>query len=80
MPSIIFKDIDFKKKGLIFKDIKIENYDKLINTHIHLLLEKNVQINIISKNLGFHNIKDFASRYNFMLPQKLDDNFEILQN
>ena len=80
MPSIIFKDIDFKKKGLIFKDIKIENYDKLINTHIHLLLEKNVQINIISKNLGFHNIKDFTSRYNFLLPQKLDDNFEILQN
>lgn len=59
MPTIIFDDIDFKNKGLIFKDIKIENYDKLINTHIHLLLEKNIQINIISKNLGFHNIKDF---------------------
>ncbi len=78
MPAIIFDNIDFKNKGLIFKDIKIDNYDKLINTHIHLLLEKNVQINIISKNLGFHNIKDFESRYNFLLPQKLDDNFQIL--
>lgn len=78
IPSIIFDDIDLKNKGLIFKDIEIDNYDKLINTHIHLLLEKNVQINIISKNLGFHNIKDFELRYNFLLPQTLDENFQIL--
>lgn len=77
LPSILLKDIK-QQNGLIFGNVDIQNYDKLLNTHIHLLLEHHVQINIISKNLGFHTVNNFVMRYNFLLPQKLDEDFEIL--
>lgn len=79
IPPKLFNEIDPNKtNGLIFEKIEINNYDKLLNTHIHLLLKKNVQMNIISKNLGYQTIKDFELRYNFLLPQQLDKNFEII--
>lgn len=78
IPDILFNKILKKQKGLLFKDVKIDNFDLLLNTHIKLLLDKNVQINIISRNLGFYKLTDFESGYNFLLPQKLDNNFQIL--
>lgn len=78
IPDILFNKIPKKQKGLLFKDVKIDHFDILLNTHIKLLLDKNVQINIISRNLGFYKLTDFESRYNFLLPQKLDNNFQIL--
>jgi hypothetical protein len=78
LPDCIFQFLDKNKSGVIFNKINIENYDILLNTHIHLMLEKNIQINLISKNLGYRCLNDFEARFNFMLPQKLDDNFEII--
>jgi len=78
IPDILFNKITKKQNGLLFKDVKIDNFDLLLNTYIKLLLDKNVQINIISRNLGFYKLTDFESRYNFLLPQKLDSNFQII--
>jgi hypothetical protein len=78
IPDILFNKIPKKQKGLLFKEVEIDNFDLLLNTHIKLLLGKNVQINIISRNLGFYKLTDFESRYNFLLPQKLNNNFQIL--
>ena len=62
----------------MFNNITAEKFDTYINTHIKLMLDKNVQINILSKNLGFQSVSDFIRRYNFLLPQGLDKEFEIL--
>ena len=43
------------------------------------MLDKKVQLNIISRNLGYYNIKDFEQRYNFLLPQSLDEKFDIFK-
>ena len=78
LPTILLKNLLKKKSGRIFQEEKIENYDTLLNTHVKLLLEQNVTINIIYKNIAMHNINDFEIRFGFLLPQKLNDNFEIL--
>ncbi len=78
LPTVLFNKIPQKKAGIMFENVEIDNFDILLNTHIKLLLNKNVQINIISKNLGFHKLTEFENRYNFLLPQKLDDDFEVL--
>ena len=78
IPKILFKNIPKNKTGKIFNDINIEDYDLLLNTHIHLLVSKGIQINIISKNLGYVSLSEFEKRFNFLLPQQLDNNFEIL--
>ena len=78
IPKILFKNILNNKTGRIFNDINIKDYDLLLNTHIHLLVSKGVQINIISKNLGYASLSEFEKRFNFLLPQQLDINFEIL--
>ena len=78
IPQILFIKIPRKNKGTMFKNLSIENYDILLNTHIKLLLDKNIQINIISKNIGYYSIREFEQRYNFLLPQSLDEGFEIL--
>ncbi len=78
IPKILFKNISNNKTGRIFNNINIEDYDLLLNTHIHLLVSKGVQINIISKNLGYASLSEFEKRFNFLLPQQLDNNFEIL--
>jgi len=78
IPKILFKNIPNNKAGRVFNDINIKDYDLLLNTHIHLLVNKGVQINVISKNLGYASLSEFEKRFNFLLPQQLDNNFEIL--
>lgn len=78
IPSVLFNKIPQNKVGYLFKEIEINNFDILLNTHIKLMLNKNVQINIISRNLGFYKLTEFENRYNFLLPQELEDNFQIL--
>ena len=78
IPDILFDKISKNKEGCLFREVKITNFDLLLNTHIKLMLDKNVQINIISKNLGFCTLTEFENRYNFLLPQKLNDDFQIL--
>lgn len=78
IPAVLFNKIPQNQTGYLFKDIEINNFDILLNTYIKLMLNKNVQINIISRNLGFYKLTEFENRYNFLLPQKLDDNFQIL--
>lgn len=77
IPRILLHKIPISK-GTIFYNINSDNYDKILNTHIKLLIYRNVQINIIAKNLGFRTTTDFEKRYNFLLPQNLDEEFEIL--
>ena len=78
IPDVLFNKIPRNKTGKLFESVNVDNYDLLLNTHIKLLLDKNVCINIIRKNLGYQCLNDFEKRYNFLLPQELDDNFQIL--
>ncbi len=59
------------KTGKIFESVNVDNYDLLLNTHIKLLLDKNICINIIRKNLDFQCLNDFEKRYNFLLSKSL---------
>lgn len=77
IPQIIYSKLK-RGKGKMFNNITAEKFDTYINTHIKLMIDKNVQINILSKNLGFQSVSDFIRRYNFLLPQELDKGFEIL--
>lgn len=78
MPKILFKNFNTKGCSRIFKDINISNYNLLLNTHVKLLLDKNIPLNIISKNPEIQYLNEFETRFKFLLPQKMDDNFEIL--
>ena len=78
LPAILLENLPIKKSGRIFEEEVIDDYDILLNTHVKLLLDKNITINIIYKNIALHNINDFETRFGFLLPQKLEDNFEIL--
>lgn len=78
LPEIIFSRMSKNKKGKIFKEVGFKRYDELLNTHVYLLLQKNISLNIIYKNLGMQSYNDFETRFNFLLPQKLDENFQIL--
>ena len=77
MPDILFKTLLPNGRGLIFKDIEIKNPSVLLNTHVKLMLDKKVPLNIISKLLGFQNLNEFDTVFGFLLPKDLEDGFEI---
>lgn len=79
MPDILFKTLLPKGRGLIFKDVEIKNHSILLNTHVKLMIDKKVPLNIISKLLGFQNLNEFDAVFGFLLPHKLEDGFEILK-
>ena len=78
MPDILFNTLLPNGRGLIFKAVEIKNPSVLLNTHVKLMLDKKVPLNIISKLLGFQNLNEFDAVFGFLLPQKLEDGFEIL--
>ena len=79
IPDILFKTLSPKGRGLIFKNIEIKNYSVLANTHVKLMIDKKVPLNIISKSLGFQNLNEFDAVFGFLLPQQLNDNFDIFE-
>lgn len=79
LPTILLENLSKKDSGKIFEEEKIEDYETLLNTHVKLLLAQNVTINVIYKSIAMHNINDFEMRFGFLLPQKLEDDFEILK-
>ena len=79
LPKVLFEQLKQNGRGLVFGLIELQDFEKLMNTHIKLMLDKKVQLNIISRNLGYYNIKDFEQRYNFLLPQSLDEKFDIFK-
>lgn len=79
LPKALFEKLKRNGRGLVFGLVELLDFEKLMNTHIKLMLDKKVQVNIISKNLGYYNIKDFEQRYNFLLPQSLDEKFDIFE-
>lgn len=79
MPDILLKTLSPKGRGLIFKNIKIKNYSVLSNTHVKLMIDKKVPLNIITKLLGFQNLNEFNAVFGFLLPQQLDDDFDIFE-
>lgn len=79
MPDILFKTLLPNGRGLIFKDVEIKNPSVLLNTHVKLMLDKKVPLNIISKLLGFQNLNEFDAVFGFLLPQELEDGFEIFK-
>ncbi len=79
LPAILLDTLQKEKTGRIFEEQKIDDYDILLNTHVKLLLDKNVTLNIIYKNLAWHNINDFKMRFGFLLPKGLEEGFEILK-
>ena len=79
IPKVLLEKLDKTKSGRIFKTNTLKNYEKLLNTHVKLMLDKNIQLHIIYKNLGMENLNEFETRFNHLLNKKLDDNFEILE-
>lgn len=77
---LIYNDLEKKNSGRIIKNVDINNYDVLLNTHVKLLLAQNYPINLIYKNLGYQCLNDFENRFNFLLPHAIKENFDILQN
>ena len=61
------KNRDLKIPKILFKNILNNKTGRIFN-----------DINIISKNLGYASLSEFEKRFNFLLPQQLDINFEIL--
>jgi hypothetical protein len=78
IPKLLFEIIDKNKSGLIFGKINVDNFNKLLNTHIYLLLEKNVQLHIISNNLGCVNISEFVNRFNYLLDKNIKEDIDML--
>lgn len=78
LPNILLEKLNSKGSGRIFHNIEIKNYNVLLNTHINLLLKKKISLNIICKQLGIPHLNEFETRFKFLLPQELSDDFEIL--
>ena len=64
---------------MIFKDVEIKNPSVLLNTHVKLMLDKKVPLNIISKLLGFQNLNEFDAVFGFLLPKDLEDGFNVFE-
>ena len=79
MPDILFKTLLPNGRGLIFKDVEIKNPSVLLNTHVKLMLDKKVPLNIISKLLGFQNLNEFDAVFGFLLPKGLEDGFNVFE-
>lgn len=77
---LLFKTLNPHGKGKIITNLDIKNFEVLQNTHVKLLLEQNVPINIIYKNMGFQCLNDFENIFKYLLPNKLEDDFDILKN
>lgn len=77
---LIYNSLNNNYNGRIMPNVDINNFDVLLNTHVKLLLEQNVPLNIIYKNLGYQCLNDFENRFNFLLPNSIKENFNILQN
>ena len=43
------------------------------------MIDKKVPLNIISKLLGFQNLNEFDAVFGFLLPQELEDGFDIFK-
>lgn len=61
-------------------EIATLNYDDFRNTHVKMLIDNNISINIISSNLAFNDIRDFIKKYQNFIPQKLPTDFDLLSN
>ncbi len=61
-------------------EIATLNYDDFRNTHVKMLVDNNISINIISGNLAFNDIRDFIKKYQNFIPQKLPNDFDLLTN
>jgi integrase len=55
------------------------NYDDFRNTHVKMLIDNNISINIISGNLAFNDIRDFIKKYQNFIPQKMPRDFDLLK-
>ena len=70
--------LDKKGTGVIYENVDMDDSTVLLNTHVKLLLDKNVPMNVICKNLGYKNLYDFEMRFNFLFQKELDKDFDIL--
>ncbi len=75
---ILLDMLDKKGTGVIYENVDMDDSTVLLNTHVKLLLDKNVPMNVICKNLGYKNLYDFEMRFNFLFQKELDKDFDIL--
>ena len=80
IPVLIINKLNRNKKGRIFKDVYIDDYEKYLYAHVMLMLSQNVSINIISKNMGYKSLHTFEMLFGHLLPQELDKDFDIFKN
>ena len=80
IPVLLLNKLNRNKKGRIFKDVYIEDYEKYLYAHIMLMQSQNVSMNIICKNMGFKSLHTFEVLFGHLFPQELDKDFDIFKN
>lgn len=77
---ILLASLDKKGTGLIYEQTHISNYKILMFTHVKLLLDLGVPVDIICKNLGVTDIDNFKEKYKLLLNPFERNDFDIFKN
>lgn len=70
-------DKEIAKLGLAL-NIKDLTYEDFIDTHVKILIDNKIQVNLISSNLGFGDIRDFLKKYKNIIPEATPELFDPL--
>ena len=62
------------------KVLNVENliYEDFITFYVYFLIENNIQVNLISKNLAYGDIKDFLKKYENLIKNEKNNDFDLL--
>jgi len=74
-PDSLDKEIAKLALALNIKDL---TYEDFIDTHVKILIDNKIQVNLISSNLGFGDIRDFLKRYKNIIPETTPELFDPL--
>ena len=77
IPKYLLNRIDKQKKGVIFGQITIPNYESCLYAHITLLRAQNVPMNLIAKDMGYDSVGAFYAYFHHLFPKKFDYDFDI---
>ncbi len=76
LPNRVDDEITKLGKALKIRDL---DYEDFIDTHVKKLIDNKIPISLISKNLGFGDIRNFIKRYGEFLPTTIPNDFDPLK-
>lgn len=79
MPKFLLNNIDKSKTGLIFGQIEMPTYESCLCTHIKLLQDQNIPMNLIAKEMRYNDIKTFYTQFHQLFPKEFEPDFDILE-